>query len=253
LITNKNGHGNESFARFFEDMAKFGNNYTLVNKFHQYLSELDNGSIDMSDLQYNLDDLRIRLADLPGAESKFGVKLNKDGNIAISVELGQVSIYGEVTWLPDDAANIPVQQHPSDYTFDIYKGSNRRTFGQTSKHEAYQVKGLNERIEVKPSSQEVIEAAVSRIIEMFGGKINLSIETITTQDLRKMYETKSGPVTFIDDTDFDATITAAAFIHNGVIYVNTDFKFVDSPLHEVLHVVCAAMKLNPKYKDKYYE
>lgn len=253
LITNKNGYGNESFARFFEDIAKFGNKHTLVNKYHQYLSELDNGSIDVSDLQYNLDDLRIRLAHLPGAESKFGVLLEKDGNIAVSVTIGEVNQYGEPDWNVPAVNTIPVQQYPSDYTFDIYKGTSRRTYEQTSKHEAYQVKELNERITVTPSSKEVIESAVSRMVEMFGGKINLPITTITTDKLRKMRETGSGPVTFIDDFDFDSTITASAFIHNGVIYVNTDFKFVDSPLHEVLHVICAAMKLNPKYKDKYYE
>ena len=28
---------------------------------------------------------------------------------------------------------------------------------------------------------------------------------------------------------------------------------IDGPLHEILHVICAAMKIHPKYKNKYYE
>lgn len=249
LITNKNGYGNESFARFFEDIAKFGNGNTLVNKFYQYVSDLDNGKIEFSELQYDLDDLRNRLADLPGATEKFGASLEKDGNVATQTNLGLISVYGSVNWIDQ----IPVQQYPSDYTFDINRGDNKRSPIQTSKHDAFKVSGLTEKISVTPATPAVMEAAISRIRSLFGSKINIPIQTITTKDLEKMYKSKNGEITFNDEQDFDMTKSSNAFIHNGIIYINTDYNVVDGPLHEILHVICAAMKIHPKYKNKYYE
>jgi hypothetical protein len=98
-----------------------------------------------------------------------------------------------------------------------------------------------------------MEAAISRIRSLFGSKINIPIQTITTKDLEKMYESKTGEITFNDEQDFDMTKSSNAFIHNGIIYINTDYNVIDGPLHEILHVICAAMKIHPKYKNKYYE
>ena len=249
LVTNKNGYGNESFARFFEDIAKFGGGNTLVNKFYQYISELDNGNISMEELQYDLDDLRNRMADLPGVLEKFGVSLEKDGNRVVQTNLWRVSVYGSTNWTD----SIPVEQYPSDYTFGIVKGDNKRRLIQTSKHDAFKVSGLTERISVTPANKDVIEASVSRIRSLFGSKINVPIKTITTSEITHMYKSNSGEITFTDEQDYDMTISSNAFIHNGIIYVNTDHNFVDSPLHEVLHVICAAMKIHPKYRNKYYE
>jgi len=31
--------------------------------------------------------------------------------------------------------------------------------------------------------------------------------------------------------------TAEAFIHNGTIYINTDYARADAPLHELMHLI----------------
>lgn len=98
LITNKNGFGNNSFARFFEDIARYNDDKTLVHKFYHYLSELDNGNIPLDTIEYDIRDLRIRMADLPGIDKKFGVKLiNKHLAVKGVQFASSINQYGKVT------------------------------------------------------------------------------------------------------------------------------------------------------------
>jgi hypothetical protein len=49
------------------------------------------------------------------------------------------------------------------------------------------------------------------------------------------------------------TRDAKAFIYNGTIYINVDNGGIESPIHELMHVICSVMKYDSKYSDKYYE
>ena len=71
------------------------------------------------------------------------------------------------------------------------------------------------------------------------------------------------PIIAIDNTWFDKegrnvknkdlTKTASGFIYNGKIYINTDNAQVETPIHELMHVVCAALKFGtPEQRNLYY-
>ena len=78
----------------------------------------------------------------------------------------------------------------------------------------------------------------------------------TLDKLAKLYgfnfiETNTEELTIgeLKDVVKDAN-TAASFIYNGNIYINTDIASIDSPLHEIMHLLLSSIKFsNP---DLYY-
>ena len=104
-------------------------------------------------------------------------------------------------------------------------------------------------------SKELFVGMVERLQEMLGlgdGKVKFIL--ITDDDIKKWWDTGTGPVKFSSATDFALTKNANAFINNGVIYINTDKKQLDSPVHEFLHVALAVMKYNgnPNIRRNYF-
>ena len=60
-------------------------------------------------------------------------------------------------------------------------------------------------------------------------------------------------VKFENSEDFNVTSNADAFIQNGTIYINVTKANIDAPIHEMMHLVFAAMKFDDRYKPIYYQ
>lgn len=73
-----------------------------------------------------------------------------------------------------------------------------------------------------------LEETCSRLADLYGIKIN----HVTTQSLLDSQILEEVP---------DA-VTAKGFIHNGEIYVNSDYSTVDTELHEMMHLLVGSIK-----------
>jgi hypothetical protein len=63
--------------------------------------------------------------------------------------------------------------------------------------------------------------------------------------MRKYYGINIIPVTSNDDFPPELNVSQAkAFIYNGNIYLNIDNATIDSPIHEMLHILLGSMSRN---------
>ena len=57
--------------------------------------------------------------------------------------------------------------------------------------------------------------------------------------------------TLLKQIEIYRIVSEKAFIHEGVVYINEDTMSIESPVHEFMHLVCAAMKFGPN-SQRYY-
>lgn len=67
LIVNKDAFGNDSFTRLFENLVLSKNSSSLINRFYQYIADLDNNK---REIQINLQNINYRLSKLPNSKIK---------------------------------------------------------------------------------------------------------------------------------------------------------------------------------------
>lgn len=256
LLVGKDGFTAQGMTRLFEDMYNSGNPFSLVNNYYRWLSNLDARrpgfdyrdifAEELSGTDNSLRNLRWRLSFLDNADYKFKVKEKRDrqGNLLGIAFIGENGEEGPTESIMD--INI------SDFTFDMpFRWSGRFNYqvSDVTKMRAAQDYYLANN-SVDYNKTEILKHIVDYLTSKFNGRI--PIQLITKAELEDMRKNGYG-VTFEDAEDFNRTSNADAFIHNGTIYVNVTNASIDAPIHEMMHLVFAAMKFDDRYKELYYQ
>lgn len=243
FYVNKNGFGNASFTRLFEDVVRSENKHSLINNYYDYLRRLDNGEIDFDSIKYDIRDLQKRLSFGSGTKNKFKVKGYKEGD-ETSVEFFDED--GNTT-----DGQISTSVDVSDFRLDLFF-MNQMDYLTTASGNGFVDESLKT-TEIKVTDEEVISTVIQQFQKLFGNRLRVPIKTITNTELQEMHDNGIGEILFDGERDWLMTESAKAFIYNGTIYINVDNGGIESPVHEFMHVICAAMKYDSKYSDKYYE
>lgn len=235
LLVNKGRIGKHGFTRFFVNQIKLGKKYGLNDSYYNYLMALDRGEID---IDIDVRNYFVAASYLPSIQSKFDVNVNKDRTYD---EKGVLREDVEVEW---NGVRVMPSSLSHDFTF--------RTLLYTVQHKTKPVKKIQGYsnpittiVTVKPKSTDVIIEMINYFNSRFGNT-KVPIKFVTQDQIRQLHN--DGVLT----GDLQAFLTAEGFIHDGITYI-TERCDVDTPFHELLHVVCAAMKYHKTYRDKYYQ
>jgi hypothetical protein len=191
FYVNKNGFGNASFTRLFEDVVRSENKYSLINNYYDYLRKLDNGEIDFNSIQYDIRDLQKRLSFTSGAKNKFKAKgYNDDGETSVEFfdEDGN-TIDGQISTSVD----------VSDFRFDLFF-MNQMDYISTASGNGFVDDSLRT-TEIKSTDEEVVITLIQQIQKLFGNRIKVPIKTITDSELEAMHETGDGEIQFNGNRD----------------------------------------------------
>ena len=255
LYVFKDGFGRDSLTRIFEDMINTDDN-TLAEDYYNYLKELDSNieSIDIinkieqltdeslsdaakiPDIEARtfLEDLRIALATQPGSSSKFRVTVVEENGKKV-VQMQDKDYKKQAGWV-----NVPLKNtDKSDYKFALYSWNPavlRRDTDIIRRHQQ-----TKEKFSV--NGKEAVRTAVRLLQSTFGE--NLPIRLIDTE--------------FLNTTgkNWKVNSNAVGFIKNGTIYIIEDSQNIktSTPVHELMHLVCAAMKYSEdaNQRNAYYD
>ena len=229
---------------------------TLAEDYYNYLRELDSGieSIDiiaqleqltddeLSDsakiqdveLRTFLEDLRIALATQPGASSKFRVTVVEENGKKV-IQLQDKDYKKQAGWI-----NVPLKNtDKSDYKFALYSWNPpvlRRDSDIIRRRQ-------QEKEKFRVNGKEAVRAAIKVLQSTFGD--NLPIRLIDTEFLKTTGK------------NWKVNTNAIGFIRNGAIYIIEDSPKLktSTPIHELMHLVCAAMKFSddPNQRKAYYD
>lgn len=176
------------------------------------------------------------LDEIPGADSEnyiiesLGIKKEGDFNMIAKEDLmnklgvestqqAQIKLNNiyrdkEITVVPlVDSCIVNIKNRPSKY-------------GESSKMSVE----LQNIFDTAPDAPASI--VLSTIVEGLSDKYGIGIRTITTSELKN--DKWKGVVQDPNNTK--------AFIYNGDIYINTDNATIDSPVHEMLHLILGSLK-----------
>lgn len=266
LYVHKDGFSSVAFTRFFEDSNTSADKFTYSKQYYDYLSKLDSREVNyenlfkdelypsqtVSVLSQNdyLNDLRVRLADFDNAEYKFRVKHDGEGE---NYEVKILSRDGEERnlkfWNP--------KLDPSDFTlwfpYKLWKSGLVKTNPRTDKRLEIKKDSILSDITFEGISSSVISTMVDKLYEYTDYKV--PVKLITNQQLEDDWINENGEIKFANENDFVMTRDAFAFVYNGTIYINTGKSSIDSPIHEFLHIIMAAMKYNgdQNVRAKYFQ
>jgi hypothetical protein len=186
----------------------------------------------------DLRDVRYRCAIAEASEKKFKVRreLTEDGRYVTKFSLLNQQNKETDPLLLD-------KQKRSDFVLNL-------PFISKNNHNLYRDAisiSEDKNIEFDAGSTEILRAIVDTVQEFAG--VNVPIEIIDTDVLTKM---KNGQI----KSDFkveDAMLDQSGFMINGRIYINTDKVNLGSPVHEFMHIICAALKYgNDQQRNLYY-
>ena len=255
LLVGKDGFTAQGMTRLFEDMNNSGNRFALIHNYYNFLASMDMRkpgydyrslfAEELSGDNTSLRNLRWRLSSMGNADYKFKIKeefdesgnltnvrfINEDGQGSSGVSVSDINI--------------------SDFTFDMpFKWLDKFKFKESEalRYRAEQDYYLGSNTKVEHNKQHVLTS----IIGYLRSKLNVPIIAITNEDLDNMANNNYG-VKFDNLEDLNRTKNSDAFIQNGTIYINVTNASIDAPIHELMHIVFAAMKYNDKYKSLYYE
>lgn len=258
----RNAFAKNGFTRLMETINVRGDN-ALVNDWSQFLADLDAGKYEVKEnitvdentgnmnisevIQANIKDLLYRLSFTKNAQNKFGVTQVRDEDGAIS-ELVFIDMFEN----PDeDRAPIFVKNpNANDWVNELPVSSKLAIIPKDKGFRA------NYAYRYSYNSKEIIKAVTEAIKQKFD--VSDIVEEISINDIKEAWaKSNNGEETelFIKNlADFNRMLDANAFIHNGKIWIITDKLNNESVLHEVLHLVFAAMKFNPneEVRSKYY-
>ena len=256
-IVYKNSFSQGGFTRLMETINVSGDN-ALVNSWSSFLADLDAGMYKLGELDYdtdltiqengtlnfgaikaNIKDLQFRLSFTKNASSRFGVKLERDENGAVSY-LRYVDMFDHSI---DDGIHDILVKNPNanDWTMNMPILGNETVSPQDPGYKA------SFATRYTYSSKEIVKALSDAISERFG--LSDHIRYISVKDIYEAWDKQNaGEETDLyikDVNDLNRLLEANAFIHRGQIWVIGERLTNDTVLHEVLHLVFAAMKFNP--------
>ena len=253
LYTFKDGFGRDSLTRIFEDMISIDDRSSLANDYYNYLCRLDSGVqgvdaiqelLNISDEQLSefdksftsdmdihklISDLRMLFGELPSASTKFRVRNKKDEYELLDKD-----------YKSSDPLTVPKSKFSrSDYKFILPSWNPKVIVGPQSE---FMRRRSSQKRSFKINGTDAIRVIVEQMQQTFGDKIPINL--ITTEFLNS----EAGKHWKVDSN-------ATAFIRNGQIYIieNAEGITASEPIHELMHVVCAALKFgNSSQRNLYY-
>ena len=260
MLVYKGAFSRDAFTRLLESRVGV-NDDSFVNSYADYIAKLDAGKLDLGDgninengsinfgvVKANINDLLNRLAFTKNAVNKFGVKLSRDDDGAVS-ELVFTDDFGHPI---EGKESIIVKNADARYfTMDM------PVFGNTAVIPIEP--GLKTTYEYTHSynSKEVIAAMNQALISKLG--IEDQVSMISKADIKEAWTKNNNgeeaELIIRNKAEYDRLLNAKGFIHNGKIYIVGENMSNDTVLHEALHLVFANMKFSkdPNVRSRYYE
>lgn len=254
IIVHRDSIGGDSFTKLFEELTVANNRTSLVYSYNQFLGELDNGKYrwDKSEkiksetgnetsviaygdfVRVDLRDVRYRCCLTDTAEKKFKISRtkSKDGKAIETITMKNLDNK------PDGLAYDLRKQPRSFFILNLPYINNQSIRLWNKSVELQQSKKLT----LQGDSREIVSAIVDVVRDIIG--VSMPIEVIDNSILQ------SGIIS--DLKVEDRMLESPAFLYKGKIYINTDNVSLDAPVHELMHVICAAMKYGSREKKTLY-
>lgn len=246
LLVHKESLGGDSFTKLFEEMTTSNNRHSLVYSYNSFLSELDNGKyrwkeakrkgsiISYGDyVKIDLRDIRLRCCISDASQKKFRVKRTTDEKGKLkSMQMTRTKMSDLVTGtqIKFDSLNR------TDYTLNLYYAARDNTTIPNKKIDL----GVDSKITYKQDSLELLNAIVDNLKNRLG--LDVPIHIVNSSTIENI------PAKIEKDMYY-----ASGFVIGGQIYINSDNIDIFSPIHELMHIVCAAMKYGtPEQRTLYY-
>lgn len=279
LIVYKDGFGTNSLTRIFEDLNN-SSNFALIFAFNSFLSELDkdSDSFDISfdpitgiahygDIEFNLLDYYQRICINSNAYNKFGIKTtysNPSAEDKNKKAVTEISLANDNKSLHLDTISVKLEQiedKPTYFPLNLpFLLNSKGTRLNGNRFDRMLHRNIKRTYNLNGHDSEISEAIVSRIRDLYGIPVSMVNREILTEMYNRRSDPKPGDVLFKDEDDFNTTLNSYSFLHNGVLYINDQSgvqnkNLADAPLHELLHIACAAMKFSrsKELKDTYYK
>lgn len=255
----KNAFTESGFTRLMETI-NLKDDDSLINDYSAYIGSLDYGDYDLGSIDnpdeivnedgsFNLgvikghiNDLKYRLAFTSNAKNKFGITIEKDSNGAID-QLRFTDMFDHDLAAPLEVSN----PNANDWTLDM------PAFDKVTAKKKVSGYGEGKQRKFTINSREVVFAIKDSLIEKFG--LQDKVVEIKTEDITKAWEDPENSDLSINSvTEYYRMSKAKAFLHNGIIYVNTNNVTNDTMLHEIMHMMFIAAKFNSdeKVRKTYY-
>ena len=237
LIVHKDSSDADSFNELFTDLTIANNPLKMIKSYYDFMSSVD---ANVDKLVYNIDDLRLMLVGTSDEYHVFnrdtGERVERKGNVVIAYTATGEHEFGNKS--EDDTGNLYfLTQHNNR------PGPYKRLVEDSEAFKDSRIKTYSPKLDDLSTKR----AIVRNIIKTFNYKSGVSVELLNTFEIKERFK-------YIAETDrnlYNRIVSEKAFIHEGVVYINEDTMSIESPVHEFMHLVCAAMKFGPN-SQRYY-
>ena len=243
LMVNKDSIGGDSFTRLFEEMSAAKDRFSLIYQYNDWLSRIDTGDLRWTEapskvkqgkdviakfgdtLSINLSDIRYRCSVDESSDWKFNLGREKDksGNTK----------YVYLREDPNRKIDLTKAER-NDYVLNLPFSVNANFIAGKAVQLEPKAVSLN------INTEELVRAVVDYIKDDLGG--NVPIHYVSSDEIENIIKNPS-----------DRLLNAKGFVYNGEIFINTSTIDPSTPMHELMHLVCAAMKYgNSDQRSLYY-
>lgn len=133
-----------------------------------------------------------------------------------------------------EEANVILNDTHSDLEIDITPLNKEALVDVKHRPSEYAPK-QSEKVTIDPNPN--MRVVLNQLADKLGSLYGIKINTINSKQLEKM-------------TDIPSLGVVSAFIHQGNIYVNTDYAKADAPIHELTHLLLGSIRY--KNPDLYF-
>lgn len=260
LLVSKEGFGNTGFSKIFEDLMKQNFESNIVTAFNSFIANIDSNNIKLNDLSVNSEDTSENTINYNPTDLLSYVITNDNGykfnyaiinsnnlrvfkrNVSDNTNAGEYEISNRNPDISDFTINLP----------SLFENYSRPIAAKWDNYEPM----TRGKVQYGINNVEVVTEIVRYLQELFGSQVN--IQLVTNKDLQNLQS--KGASMFADASiDSDNIFKATGFIHNGVIYINTDYfgqsGSAGTLMHELSHVIAATLKFNKdsNIRNAYYK
>lgn len=254
LIINKGQVRKTGFVRFFENQIKLGRRHSLNDQYHKFIVDLDKGNVSIDSVVFEgpklFENYFFNLGNLEYLHRKYRIKFDKRfTGVGANRTVEKTIMWPSVSFgLKSGSSTITLTSIGGDYTFKTLPRTIKTKYEPT-------IKGLrsqnNDQTTHVIGSAELLSEVANYFDSHFGTKVPFRI--VNESEIRELC--KSGEIKVATEQDIERHVYAKGFINNGVVYINSGAEGVgvDTMFHELLHIVCAAMKFHKSYQKMYYK
>lgn len=237
LIIHRDAADADSFNELFTDLTIANNPLKLIKSYYDFIASIDSNT---DKLVYDINDLKLMLV---GTSDEFHV-FDKDLNEYVSRKNGTVKAY---TTTDDHEFGNKTEDDTGNLYFITHSNSRAKKYKkQVDDSESFKDSRIRT-YSPKLDDLSTKRAIVKNLIKVFNYRAGVSVELLNTDEIKERFK----DISKIDQDFYNRLVSEKAFIHEGVVYINEDTMSIESPVHEFMHLVCAAMKFGPN-PQRYY-